>query len=71
MILKVRVHPNSDGEKIEKKSDNDFEIWVKEEAEDNKANNRVVNLLSKEIGVDWRKMKIKNPKSREKIIEVK
>ncbi|MCU0642581.1 MAG: DUF167 domain-containing protein [archaeon] len=71
MILKVKVKPNSREEKIEKIGENDYRISVKEPAEDNKANIRVINLLSKEIGTGHKNIKIKNPTSRDKIIEVK
>lgn len=70
MILEVKVKPNSKAEKIEKISDREYKINVKEPAENNKANVRVINLLSRELGVDFRKIKIKNPASRNKIIEV-
>jgi len=70
MILNVKVKPNSKEEKIEKISEKEFIISVKESAEDNKANIKVINLLSKEFGVSFRKIMIKNPRSRDKIIEI-
>ncbi|HLF53609.1 MAG TPA: DUF167 domain-containing protein [Candidatus Nanoarchaeia archaeon] len=70
MILEVKVRPNSKVEKIDKISDKGYKINVKEPAENNKANIRVINLLSKELGVDFRKIRIKNPASRNKIIEI-
>ncbi len=71
MIIKARVKPNSDEEKIKKTGENEYEISVKEPAEDNKANIRVINLLSKELNTSHKNIKIKTPTSREKIIEVK
>ena len=71
MIIKVKVKPNSKEEKIEKISENENKIEVKEPAEDNKANICVTNLLSKALDVSYKDIKIKNPTSREKIIEVK
>lgn len=70
MILKVKVKPNSKEEKIERISENEYIICVKERAENNKANTRVINLLSKELNVPYKNIKIKNPTSREKIIEI-
>ena len=70
MIIKVKVKPNSLKERIEKFGENEYKIDVKEPAENNKANMRVVNLISKELNVSYRDIKIKNPNSREKIIEI-
>ena len=70
MIINVNVKPNSSEDKVEKVNDGEYNVSVKEEAEDNKANNRVINLLAKEFGVNYRKIKIKNPKSRKKIVEI-
>ena len=70
MIIQVKVKPNAGEEKIVKISEKEYEIHVKEPAEDNKANIRVINLLSKERGVHYSKIKIKNPSSRKKIIEI-
>jgi uncharacterized protein YggU (UPF0235/DUF167 family) len=70
MIIKVKVHPNSLTERFEK-TEEGFEIFVKEPAEDDKANKELVNLLSRHFGIGYRKIRIKNPKSRDKIIEIK
>jgi uncharacterized protein YggU (UPF0235/DUF167 family) len=70
MIIKAKVKPNSKEEKIEKIGKNEYEINVKEPAEDNKANIRVINLLSKELNTSHKNIKIKNPASRYKIIEI-
>jgi uncharacterized protein YggU (UPF0235/DUF167 family) len=71
MIIHVKVKPNSKEEKIGKIGENEYRIDVKEPAEDNKANIRVINLLSKELNTSYKNIKIKNPTSRNKIIEVK
>lgn len=70
MIIHVNVKPGAKEERVEKVSEGEFEISVKERAEDNEANKRVVNILSKKFGVDFRKIRIKNPKSRKKIVEI-
>ena len=59
MIIKVKAKPNSKDEKIEKISESEFIIHVKEPAEDNKANIRIINLISKELGVSYKKIMIK------------
>ena len=71
MIIKVKVKPNSKKEEINKVSENEFVIYVGEEAENNKANIRVVNLLAKEFDVSFRDIKIINKRSKDKLIEIK
>lgn len=71
MIIKVKVKPNSKEERLEKISEKEYSIFVKEPAEDNKANIRVINLLSKEFDTSYKNIKIKNPTSRNKVIEIK
>ena len=71
MNIKVKVNASSDIEEIRKIGDDEYVVSVKEPAENNKANIRLINLLSKEFGVDFRKIKIKNPTSRRKFVEIK
>lgn len=71
MIISVKVKPGSKTEKIEKVSNVEYIVFLQERAEDGKANRRLLNLLAKEFGVNWRAIKIKNPKSRNKVIEIK
>jgi uncharacterized protein YggU (UPF0235/DUF167 family) len=70
MMIKVKVKPGAKEERVEKISDDEYCIDVKEPAEDSKANAKVIKLLSRELGASWRKIKIKNPASREKIVEI-
>ena len=70
MIINVKVKPGSKEKKVVKIADGEYEIDLTERAEDNKANIELVNLLAREFGVDFRKIKIKNPKSRKKIVEI-
>lgn len=70
MIVRVNVKPNSREERVEKVSEGYYIVSVKEPAQDNRANMRVINLLSKEFSTSYKNIKIKNPTSREKIVEV-
>ena len=70
MIINIKVKPNSGESKIEKISDNEYVAFVMEKAEDNKANKELINLLAREFNVSYRKIKIKNPKSRKKMVEI-
>ena len=68
MKIKIKLHPNSSQEKIEKISDENFEVWLKEKPIDNKANIELIKLLKKYFG---KSVKIKNGfTSRNKIIEI-
>jgi len=71
MLIRVKVKPNSKEERVEKISDNEYKIDIKEPAENNRANIRVINIMAKELGVSYKNIKIKNPASRNKVIEVK
>ena len=70
MLIKVKVKPRSNEEKVEKINNKEYIINLKESPENNKANNRLINLLAKEFKADARTRKIKNPKSRDKLIEI-
>jgi len=70
MIIFVNVKPNSKEDKIEKISNTEYKISVKEPAERGKANARIINILSKEFKVSFKDIKIKNPASKKKIVEI-
>jgi uncharacterized protein (TIGR00251 family) len=68
MKIKVRVHPNSSKEEIKQISRESYEIWLKEKAEDNKANTALIKLLKRHFKSD---AKIKSGfTSRNKIVEI-
>lgn len=70
--MKILVHakPSSKRESIEKISENEFKIEVKEPPDKDKANSRIIKILSKEFKVSASRIKIKNPSSRKKIVEI-
>lgn len=70
-IIKIKVRPNSKEDKIVKISEYKYSASVKQPPEDNKANNNLIKLLSKEFNTSHKNIKIKNPSSRNKIIEIK
>ncbi|MEK7095186.1 MAG: DUF167 family protein [Patescibacteria group bacterium] len=45
MYIKVKVIAGAKKEKIEKKSEDHYEIWVKEKAENNRANERILEIF--------------------------
>lgn len=71
MILRVKVYPGSREEKIEKITEGEYEIYLKERAEKGKANHELIKILAREFKVNSKDVFIKNPSSRKKIIEIK
>lgn len=71
MLIKVKVHPNSVKEELIELSKEEYEIYLKERAEEGKANLALIRILSKKLGRNYRDIKIKNPTSRKKIVEIK
>ena len=68
MKIKVKLHPNSSQEKIEKLGEDKYEVWLKEKPVDNKANEKLIKVLKKYFK---KQVKIKlGLTSRNKIIEV-
>ncbi len=65
-LIKVKVHPGAKKEKVERKEDF-LEIWVKEEAKNDEANRRVLEILKEMYG---RVRLVRGRRSRLKIFEV-
>ncbi|MBI5804012.1 DUF167 domain-containing protein [Candidatus Pacearchaeota archaeon] len=70
MIIKVKVKPKSGREEIVKLDEENYLVFLKEKAEEGKANREPIKILSKEFDVDFSKIKIKTPKSKNKIVEL-
>ncbi len=69
MIIKVKVKPNSGRQNVEKVSENDYIVYLKKPAEDNKANIELAKVLKKHFKKNIKI--IKGLKSRNKVVEVK
>ena len=71
MLIKAKVFPNSKKEEICKKSEDSFEIRVKEKPERGEANKAVMGLLSSFLKIPKEKIRIiKGFKQRNKILKV-
>lgn len=68
MIIQVKVYPNSRREEIIKINGNSFKVYLKKQAEDNKANIELLKLLKKHFSENIKI--IKGMKSRNKIIKI-
>ncbi len=70
MLVKARVKAGAKNQSIKKVADR-YEISVREKAEGGMANERVVALLARELGVPAKKLRIvKGHRSPSKTIEV-
>ena len=70
MKIIVNVKPGSKEEYFEHIKENEYLAHVKEKAEDGKANNALINLIARAFKINWKKVDIKNPKSKKKIVEI-
>jgi uncharacterized protein (TIGR00251 family) len=68
MRIKIKLHPNSSQEKINKISEDEYEVWIKEKPIDGKANEELVKILKKYFKKQVEI--VKGFKSREKIVEI-
>ena len=65
-LIRVKVHPRSREERVERKDDR-WEIWIKEEAREGKANEAVIKILKR----FFRRVRlVRGAKSRLKLFEV-
>jgi len=72
MLIKVKVFPGSKKEGILRRSEDSFEVRVKERPERGMANRAVIELLSSYFGVPPSRIRlVKGAKSRNKIFEIK
>ena len=70
MILKLKVYPNSKEYKIEKRKKDEWRVWLKEKAEQGKANEALLTLLSNELKTPREELQIiRGGKSRNKCVQ--
>ncbi|MDO8563766.1 MAG: DUF167 domain-containing protein [Nanoarchaeota archaeon] len=70
MIIKVKVKPGAKENKIEKISNDEYNVSLKERAENGKANVALLKILSKHFDVPFQDIIIKNKSSRYKLIAI-
>jgi len=71
MLIKVKAFANSKKEKIIKKKEDSFDVYIKEKAEGGMANKRIIEVLSKYFNVNSGKIRmIKGAKERSKIFNI-
>ena len=71
MLIKVKAFPHSKEEKIIKKSENSFYIYVREKPVNNEANFAIFKALSAYFGIPSGKIRlVKGGKERNKIFDI-
>ncbi|MCK5589136.1 MAG: DUF167 domain-containing protein [Candidatus Pacebacteria bacterium] len=60
MYIKVKLHAKSNKEKIVRISEDKFEIWIKEKAENNLANKRLLEILPNQFKEKIKRIQIIN-----------
>ncbi len=70
-FLKIKLHPKTKKQKIEKIGENKFEIWVRSKAEENKANYEMIEVLAEFLEIEKNKLRLISGHHRpSKMIEV-
>ena len=71
MFLKLKVHPAARVEKVIKKADDAYEIWVKAPAERGLANIAALRLLASHIAMEPKRLRIiKGAQCPSKIVKI-
>lgn len=72
MFAKLKVHAGAKEDRLIRKGPDRYEVWVRQPAEDGRANRAVLALLSKHVGIPaGRLWIIKGARASSKIIAVK
>lgn len=71
MYVRVLVHPGVNKERILKESDNEYTISVREKAERNQANRKIIEIIAYEFNVEENRVRIvSGHRSQRKIISI-
>ena len=72
LILKVKVNPSSKEDRIKESKNKSLMIYIKDRPENNKANIKLIKLLSRHFNISSKDIKIKSGRnSRNKIVDIK
>lgn len=72
MKVSIKVKPSAKQEKIEDLGGNNFVVWVREPAKENKANFAVLEAIARHFGVGISRVRfVSGVKSKDKVIEIK
>jgi len=70
-FIKVKVHAGEKKQKILRKNEDSFELWIKSPAERGLANDEVLEIIAEQINIPKKKLRIiKGAKTPNKILEI-
>lgn len=70
MILTIKVKANAPAAELKKISETEYEAFLTEPAEKNRANRQLINLLAKELSLSHKALTITNPTSSRKRVKI-
>ena len=71
MYVRVLVHPGAKKERILQESETEYTITVREKAERNQANRRIVEIIANEFNVEENRIRmVSGHRSQRKIISI-
>jgi len=71
MFIKVKVFPDSKRDEVIKKTDDSFEVKVREKAEEGRANQRVIEVLASYLNIPQERLVIiRGARQRNKIFKL-
>lgn len=70
MLLKIKVHPNSKKNRVLRKAEDSFEVFVRAKPVEGKANDALLDLLSEYLKIPRSKVRlVRGAMSHNKIVE--
>lgn len=70
-LLKVKAHPDSKKDRLQRRGPDAFEIWVRAPAERGRANAAVIELLASELRLEAKRLRVvKGATSPSKLVAV-
>ncbi|MBI3289560.1 MAG: DUF167 domain-containing protein [Elusimicrobia bacterium] len=70
-LFRVKAHPAAKNDRLEAKTPGVYEVWVRAPAEAGRANDAVLDLLSRELRVERKRLRIiKGATSPSKLIQI-
>ena len=71
VLLKVKAHPGSREDRVERRGPDSFEVWVRAPAERGLANAAVLALVARELGLPPKRLRlVKGASSPSKIVSI-
>lgn len=70
-MIRVKAHPKAKFQRVEKRGDNDYEVWTTAPADQGRANAAVAKLLAEVLGVAPSRLVLRRgAHAREKLFEI-